>query len=264
MGGLSKKATALTSLQSQLKDPWLIIDSGNMLFPEGKLPPGEAEAMKISAQGVLAANSAMGYRFAGVAANDLAAGPLFLQKITVDKFTWLSLNVVSQNGEQLFSGYTVLSVGPLKVAVLALSDHASVNNGGQGFTVLPWQQVLPQAMNLLRPQADLTILLSNYSMAVNKEIARATPGLDLIFQSGHVMGNMQPIQINNALITQTGVKGKYLGQLDINWLGTGTWQKGSTFSHRFIPLSPNMEDEPAIDQIIKKTLQEMKKARKSS
>ncbi|NQS71726.1 MAG: hypothetical protein HQQ73_06175 [Desulfobulbaceae bacterium] len=267
MGGLSKKAAFISAVQVKSDVPTLLLDAGNQLFKQQALPPaaGEAKAAKIKAQGVVAANQKMGLRHAAVGMHDLAAGPDFLRGLAEGNFTWLSLNLRDRHSDQaLFPGYTIIQIGKLPVAILALTNHRG-NLGGSNasYHILPWQEVLPAALAQLRPQAGMLILLSNYPLAENREIARLYPQVDLIFQSGQNIGNLAPIAGSRTLISQTAIRGRYLGLLEVDWQGPGPWrqpgkgalpkkdQPGSSFSQRFIPLTAAMADDPATEELIR-------------
>ena len=87
--------------------------------------------------------------------------------------------------------------------------------------------------------------------------------MDMIFQSGFAMGNLPPLAAGNALISQTEIRGRYLGLLEIDWQGHGVWQQrargavargtGSSFNQRFIPLNAAMPDDPAMDALIRQS-----------
>ena len=92
-------------------------------------------------------------------------------------------------------------------------------------------------------------------------------------QAGHVIGNMTPIVIKNTLISQTDIRGKYVGVLDIQWNGHGRWQNaamaemqsdGSTFSNRYIGLKTSMRNDPATEALIKQAQQQLERARKNT
>ena len=279
MGGLSKKSAFVSTLSSKNATPTLLLDAGNLLFKQKTLPANtkEAEGARIKARGIVAINRQMGLNFAGIGQNDLAAGPDFLHALADSiggKFTWLSLNLIDQkSGQRLFRGSTLTQAGELAVAVIALTNHDTAPAAGAAsYSILPWRQVLPAAVAKLRTQADMLILLSNYPLTENREIARACPELDLIVQSGHAMGNLPPVVAGNTLITQTEIRGRYLGLLEIDWQRHGVWQQrsrgavldkassASTYTQRFVPLDAAMPDDPVIDALVRRVEQQAQKA----
>ena len=247
-----------------------------MLFKSDTLLPEGAEAAKIGAAGVLQATQKIGGSFAGVGSHDLAAGIAFLRQYhQPPSFAWLSANVVdTARARPIFPGFRLVRIGENTVAVVALTDHNAFPQPKNGFRVISWQESLPHALTAIEGKADFILLLSNYSLAENKEMARSHSSIDLILQAGHVTGNLQPFLANHALIAQTDTRGKYLGVLDINWNGHARWSENgaplqgqateqpfSTFSNRFIPITPATESDPEIDTLVQNILNKQEKAR---
>ena len=272
MGGLSKKAHLLHALAREGK-PTLVVESGNLLFKTDVVPPTELPAARIGAAGVVTAVSRMGATFAGIGSRDLAGGIDFLRQLhRPPAFHWLSLNLVdAASGQPLFSPLLRHQAGGIRLVVLAVTDHTAFAEPPVGGRVLPWQQVLREAVARVADQADFVLLLSNYSYTENREIARACPGIDLILQSGHAAGNLGPIPFDRTLLAQTNTRGRSLGVLDIAWQGHAPWRettagRGSlsgpqpaTFSNRFIAITPAVPDDPAIDALVRQTKQQMKR-----
>lgn len=266
-GGLAKKATALKALSGE--KPLLLLDAGNLLFKERVLPPEGAEAARVKARGIVEANRKMGLTFSGIGPHDLAAGPDFLRELAGEDFRFLSANLVDrQSGRPLFPAHTTVQAGGLTVAVLALT--APIDAEGKSYAVRPWREVLPTLARQLRPRAHLVILLSNNKLNENRAIAEACPEIDLIFQSGYAMGNMPPGPVGNALITQSEIRGRYLGVLDIDLRGNGRWQKReakappkagqSSYSQRFITLNAEVRDDETMRGFVGELARRMQEA----
>lgn len=228
----------------------------------------DAEKAKIAADGVLQASQKMGATFAGIGARDLAAGSAFLKAFhQPPAFNWLSLNLVdSSTGNPLFAPVIHRQVGGIRIAILALTDHASFPNGSKDFVVLDWRTALPPVLARAEQEADFILLLSNYSFSENQEIARAHSSISLILQAGHVIGNMDPVPINRSLLAQTEIRGKYVGILDIDWHGQTAWaeagqpapgrekeQPVSTYANRFIALRQSLAGDPEIEALVGQT-----------
>lgn len=269
MGGLSKKAFLIKGLMAESGRPTLVLNGGNLLFKADRLEPAGLEAGKIAAEAIMQATIRMGGSLAGVGSTDLAAGLAFLrQSHQPPGFIWLSLNLLDPaTGKPLFASMVRREVGGLKIAILAITDHEALQNQNEGFQAAPWRQTLPAALAGLRPEVDFILLLSNYGLAENQDIARTCPDLDLILQAGHAVGNMSPLLVNRTLIAQAETRGKYLGVLDIDWNGPGRWSeehqpqgqaKGgppSTYANRFIALKLSMSNDAEIEQLVRQTQQ---------
>ena len=277
MGGLSKKASLIKQLGAEPGKSALVVNGGNLLFKTDALEPNSLETSKIAADGIMQATRMMGGTMAGVGVRDLAAGIEFLRQYqTPPAFTWLSLNIVDPaTRKPLFAPVLRREVGGLKIAVLALTDHRSLQNKEGFFQATPWRETLPDALTSLRQDADFILLLSNYDLAENQDIARTCNAIDLILQTGHAVGNMSPLLINQTLISQAETRGKYLGVLDIDWNGHGRWNEAntpqlqlksglpSTYANRFIALKVSMPNDPAIEALVQKTLQRIDKQQKN-
>ena len=263
MGGLSKKAHLVHTLAREGK-PTLVVESGNLLFKTDAVPAAELAAARIGAEGIVTAVRRMGAGFAGIGSRDLAGGIALLKELhRPPDFHWLSLNLVAPaTGRPLFTPLVHHQASGLRLAVLAVTDHARPPAGGE---LLPWRQVLPRAVARVAGRGDFVLLLSNYSYAENREIARACPGIDLILQSGHVAGNMRPIIFDRTLLAQTDTRGRHLGVLDLTWREHGPWREtttgqaslsgaqSSTFTNRFIALTPSLPDDPAMETLVRRT-----------
>lgn len=249
--------------------PALVINGGNLLFKADSLEPAGLEAGKIAAEAIMAATTRMGGSLAGVGSTDLAAGLAFVRQFHQPPgFTWLSLNLLDPaTGKPLLTPMVRREVGGLKIAVLAIIDHEALQQRHGDFQAVPWRQVLAAALDGLRPEVDFILLLSNYGLAENQDIARTCPDLDLILQAGHAVGNMSPLLVNRTLIAQAETRGKYLGVLDIDWNGPGRWSEehqpqgqakggpASTFANRFIALKLSMSNDAEIEQLVRRTQQ---------
>jgi len=276
LGGLSKKAFLIKGLVAEPGKSALVLNGGNLLFKAETIEPNALEAEKIAADAIMQATLAMGGTLAGVGTTDLAAGTEFLRHYQKPPaFSWLSLNLVDPaTRKPLFTPVLRREAGSLKIAVLAVTDHEALQNKTNGFQVMPWRQTLPEVLAGIKGQVDLIVLLSNYGLAENQDIARTCADIDLILQTGHAVGNMSPLLINQTLIAQAETRGKYLGVLDIDWHGHGRWSEAnvplsqpktdspSTYANRFIALKVSMTNDPEIEALVQKTQQRLDKLQK--
>ncbi|MGE4559519.1 MAG: hypothetical protein AB7E77_04930 [Desulfobulbus sp.] len=259
-------------LVNDAKYPAILISSGNMLFKKN-YSPAEPDIAVIAANAVVQATRAMGGKVMGVGSLDLAAGiPLLESLHHPPDFSLLSANLVDPHtGKPLFTPISRTTAGKVRIAILGLTDHHAAP-GGPGFQVLPWQEVLGQALAEAQTGADFILLLSNYPLTENQEIARKFDQIDCILQAGHVIGNMVPIVINNTLISQTDVRGKFVGMLDIQWNGHGRWREtavastateavDSTFTNRSIALKMSMRNDPTVAAIVQQAQRQINQLR---
>lgn len=235
MGGLPKKAQQLIELRGK-KNGVLALDSGALLFKEEKIPPDQVQRLTTTAQGIVSAYGKMSFAALGVARQDLAAGlPFLLDLQQKSELPWLSANLVSRTlGKPYLKPHTLLTIAGMNLAVIGLTGSQGANDlltEKDNAVILPWEEVLPKEISLLKGRADMLVLLSSYPAEVNKKIAERHPEIHLIMQSGqsgNALGNLPPERINNTLITQVEQQGKSIGLLEINWNAqTKKWEDPS-------------------------------------
>ncbi|MBM9537983.1 hypothetical protein [Desulfobulbus alkaliphilus] len=249
------------------------MESGNLLFSRETLAEDTSAREKMAAEAIIRATASMGGGIASVGTRDLAAGITFLHQQTPAQLTWLSLNLVDPMSRRpLFPPVLFRQAGPLKVAILALTNHVPLVKHTENVLALPWQDVLPAALAEIGPRADFIILLSNYPLEENRKMARTHGAINLILQSGQVMGNLPPMVVNNALIAQTGPRGQYLGVLDLHWNGSGPWTREltgvqrlnsesvSTYNNQFIALRTSLRPDPEVEALVRKTQERIAQA----
>ncbi len=242
------------------------MESGNLLFSRETLADDTAVGERMAAEAIIRATATMGSGIAGVGTRDLSAGIAFLQHQEPVPLTWLSVNLVDPFSKKpVFPQVLFHQAGSIRVAILALTNHGPLAGRTETMLALPWQDVLPGVLAEIRSQADFIILLSNYPLAENRNIARNHGAINLILQSGQVMGNLPPMVIHNALIAQTGPRGQYLGVLDLHWNGSGQWTREiagvpeldsgsvSTYRNQFIALRASLRPDPDVEALVQQT-----------
>lgn len=226
-------------IRQETSNPIVVVDAGAMLFPHPFITPSQIDAKKVQAEGLLEAMARLGYDGIGIGPQDLAAGAGFLlNQPTEKKLPWLSLNLVDQNNEQpLFTPYVIKQVEDLTVGILSIShqlENITKRQTDLDYRIADWEKPLKHTLQTLEGQTDLNILLSSMPEAVNKKIAETYDRIHLIIQAGLQAPNKSPLLHNNALITQVGIKGKYIGRLDIQWLPSGRWEGSIAASQKEI------------------------------
>lgn len=178
---------------------------------------------RLIAEGIIKIYTTMKVDAVAVGPLDLAAGPDLLLSSRKQGFPWLSANLLDLKGRPLFEPARIKKIGKIKVGIIGLTG--TVSPLPAGVTHADWRTILPSLIEKTARQCDILILLSSLSAAENQEIAQQFPALHLILAASLSSGNMNPQQINNTLITQTGNQGKYQGMLTIDWNKSGKWGK---------------------------------------
>ncbi len=183
------------------------------------------EQEKVTARGIARAMQTMNCRAVSIAAQDLAGGLDLLKHIQDEqKLNWLSMNLVDKNTSQpIFAPFLDTEIGDTTITILGLTDEQAAQGKDENYTILPWQEVLPEIVKEMDSRTDMIILLSSYPEEVNREIGRTVKGIDLILESGHGGSNLAPHRVEDTLIARVGARGKYIGMMRINWTEAGKW-----------------------------------------
>jgi 2',3'-cyclic-nucleotide 2'-phosphodiesterase (5'-nucleotidase family) len=161
----------------------------------------------------------MNYDAVNIGLNDLAAGIGFLKNIGF--LPLIGANFYDHTGKTVFSPYTIKRFETLKIGIIGLSPAPSRIE--KEYVYRSWREILPVLVPEIAEKADCIILLSSLQEAENEEIARLYPSIRLIFSAISRSGNTVPKIINKAIFTQTGNRGRYLGQLHLTNPGQHDW-----------------------------------------
>jgi len=220
LGGLSGKAALIRKIAVASTLPPLVVDSGNLLFKrKGNLARSRAEIS--NAETITQSYSAMGYDAVAVSSNDLTAGGEFFNKSAESDFPWISANIFDTSGNILFKPYILKDIGEITVGVVAITAQGNYSN--EWAVIKEWQDPLRRQLQELSSRADMVILLSSLSSPDNRSIGQLFPQIDLIITADRRRGNLPPYISGNCLISQTQARGKYLGQLSIDFQQSGRW-----------------------------------------
>jgi hypothetical protein len=203
-----------------------------LLFKQTSLPSGQEEQEKINALGIAKAMQAMNCRAIGLEAHDLAGGVVLLKKMQQEQqLSWLSMNLVDAKKKQpVFTPHLLTEIAGMQVAILGLTGGPAVLDAAPDkadYTVLPWKETLPKAIEQVKGKAAMIILLSSYPYEVNKEIAEAYPAVNLMLTAGPAVAANYPFLVGSTLFAQTGARGKTLGMMRMNWTETRKWEESN-------------------------------------
>ena len=139
----------------------------------------------------------------------------------MDFLPWICANYYDQNGSTVFQPYIVKSIENIKIGIIGLSDSSA--HVESKYAYRHWRKFLPAIVAELRQKVDCIMLLSSLQENENEEIAELFPSIRLIFSAIAKSGNLAPKEINKALLTQTGDRGRYLGHLVVTNPGLHDW-----------------------------------------
>ena len=181
----------------------------------------------------------MGYDAVAISASDIDNGGDFFDETLNDGFPWVSANLVDEQDEPVCKPYIIKTINSLKVAIIGLTETIRPS---RKYSTIDYIDPLTTLLKQLTPESDIIILLSNLQGKVNQEIATQFSEIDIILSSDRSLGKMAPKVINNTLITQTSSRGKYLGEIDVEWNHGNTW-----YNDRRLPVSELLKRKTAIE-----------------
>lgn len=167
----------------------------------------------------------MGYDAVCLSPHDLAAGAEFFtgEPEEAASFTWLSANVSLNGGVPFFQPYLIKKFGDATLAIIGLTGKTALLPSD--FTVGDWRASLRSCLDDIGSKATFFIVLSTLSPKEEQELARNFPKINLILGSSPNKGNTKTILESHTLLVQTTSRGKYLGQLDIDYGSHGQWSE---------------------------------------
>ena len=178
----------------------MLLDAGNSLVGDQDPTLKSRGATSIEAMNLL------GYDAMALGAGDLALGLDVLQQHRGEaRFPFLSANVVrSDTGQLLATPYITREIGPLRLALIGLTDVPS--NPVPGLSVEDPVVAAARVVAEVRPQADLVLLLSHAGRAVDQRVADEVPGIDWIIGGGAEGMTAEPIvnERTGTVILQAG------------------------------------------------------------
>jgi 5'-nucleotidase/UDP-sugar diphosphatase len=143
-------------------------------------------------------------------------------------FPMLAANVRDTRTGQVYGGareYVIFRRGPVRIAVFGLTTLETV--------AIEWPPTLSHVrfddptetakrlVPILRSKADIVVALTHLGVSVDKALAAAVPGIDVIV-GGHSHTTLsQHVWVGGTLIAQTGSYANYLGRIDLLLAKTG-------------------------------------------
>ncbi len=192
----------------------MVLDSGNLLFKRsGKFSSGSAEY--ISAAALAEAYALLGFDAVGIGIQDLAGGIDLLLSSEKSGVPWTSANLFHPEGPLLFKPYREKHLAGLAVAIVGVTGPSPSKT--DTFQIKEPAPELAVLLPELDKSFDLIVVLSTWAMKKSAELAEQFPEIDIIIAADSAKGNTAPFQAGNAIITQTGTRGQYLGVLSVLW-----------------------------------------------
>ncbi len=175
------------------------------------------------------------------------------------EFPFLSANVVHSDGTLFTKDYSIFEVGGVKVGVFGLTtvDTPIVTHPKNviGLKFLDPAPVAAKMVEALRGQVDIIVCLSHLGFDVDKALAAAVPGIDVIVGGHSHTIVSQPEIVGDTIVVQTGEWTEHVGILSLEVTGG----KVASFDGRLVKMTPDMP-APAPDSPVAVTVQKYKAA----
>jgi 2',3'-cyclic-nucleotide 2'-phosphodiesterase (5'-nucleotidase family) len=249
LGGLAQQAGFVDAARAE--EPLVFwFDAGDRFFRHNMAMSSVEEALR-RRTAILMVDSASraGIDAQGVGRLDLGAGLPYLRKLAVRSGTpLLSANLVDDDGALLFSAFTIIERGGLKVGVTSVVGS---DTSGTGYRAIEPVAAAKSAIKALRESgADLVVLLSNVDSDDDKRIARMSRPDLLVGSRSRDIHASGPV-VGKTVVARAGSRGRYLG--DVRWYGSGRG-KGPHLVATVAPVLTSGPKHAGVDRLVAETL----------
>lgn len=281
VGGAARRATLIRRLKKEIKNPVIIVDSGDA-FTRGPFTNAYEGVADIEAM------NAVGYDLGAIGNNEFkakdaieagdSAGAQFalLRFVRRSHFQWLCANATDGKGAFLegVQPYVVrqfvVNGVPLRVGFLGLTAPRSASypqTKGWSITdpVAAAKAYIPKA----RAESDVLVALTHIGTPLDMKLAAETTGIDAIVGGDSHTFLYKAVEVKNAdnsqvvPITQTGEFGVNLGRFDLTFKKSESGWKLAGYKYELIPVGkdiPEADDvKAAIEPFVKPMMQSVGK-----
>ncbi len=265
-GGAARRATLIRTLKKQIKNPVLVIDSGD-LFTRGPLTTtylGQAD---------VAAQNAIGYDLMAVGnnefkardgfdENDAAGAQAALRKVVAQShFPWICANLTDKSGAPIpgISPYVVKTIHGVRVGFLGLTTPRSASYPQTKSWIISdpvtaAREWIPKA----RAHCDVLIAVTHLGTPADMLLAAQTSGLDAIVGGDSHTFLYQPLLLSNRQgdpvpVVQDGEFGVDLGRFDLRFErdGAGKPWHLAAYADKLLPVGPSLPEAPDVAAAIR-------------
>ena len=242
--GMAARKTVVDAIRAEVA----LAGGHSLLLDGGDVNTGVPESDLQDAVPDFKGMNLLGYDAMAVGNHEFDKSPAVLaMQRQLARFPLLSANIYRQ-GERLFDGYKIFSLGGVRIAVMGLTTEDTQRLGNpENMQGLEFRSPILEAKKLvpeLRDKADVVIAATHMGHYADGqhgnqapgdvEMARAVPGIDLVV-GGHTQnpacmraenvldtayvpaGPCQPDRQNGAWIVQAHEWGKYVGRADFQY-----------------------------------------------
>jgi 5'-nucleotidase/UDP-sugar diphosphatase len=270
VGGAARRATLVRRLRREIKNPVMLVDSGDT-FTRGPLTNAyegiaDAEAM-----------NAVGYDLAALGNNEFkakdaiedhdAAGAqsALLQVVKRSHFHWLCANAVDGKGAFLEGvlPYAVREIRGVRVGFLGLTPpRVAEYPQAVGWTISDPIAAAQEWIPVARRHCDILIALTHIGVELDRRLAAETRGLDAIVGGDshtflYKAENVANIDGRKIPIVQDGEFGVNLGRFDLRFQRNGGRWNLVGYDYALLPVGADIPEAPDVVEALQRYLKPM-------
>lgn len=226
LGGLARRASTVQRLKAEIRDPILVVDSGNI-----------APTLAL-AEVIYPAMAKMGYTDFTVSASDLWVGPELKKLAEQAGMTMHRLTLKRPPANRII----IRELGQCKVGIFGIDEEAAK----QGLDRIV-ECVRPMVEDI-RPDVDLVVALSRLGLDRDTRLAEEAPGIDVIIGNRDAERLTEPKMVGSTAIVPTDSRGQRILRLDVRLAKARPHQ----YAFSRIDLTPELDADPKIEAEVKK------------
>ena len=145
--------------------------------------------------------------------------------------------------------------GGLRVGIIGIAatiiDKTMPKHFSEGLRFTLGSEELPGEVRAVRARgAELVVVLSHLGLPQDIKLASEVSGIDVLV-SGHSHNRLfEPLQVNGAVIMQSGCHGSFIGRMDLD-VHEG---RVSAVRHRLISIDETIKPDPEMLQVVEKIM----------
>jgi 5'-nucleotidase len=243
-GGMARIATLVTRTRQESPHTLLTL-AGDTISPSIMSAVLRGEQM-------IAAWNQLGLDVATFGNHEFDFGPpTLLARMRESRFAWVSSNVLDRATGQPFGGARATHLVERDgVAVgffgLTVADTPQTSSPGPGVEFRdPIATARGAVADLRTGRRPIVVAVTHQDMPADERMAREVPGIHLVI-GGHEHDPLENL-VGETLITKAGADGVFVVRIDLQATRDG---KVLARQHRFIPITPELPEDPAMAALV--------------
>ncbi|HER43796.1 MAG TPA: hypothetical protein ENO08_04990 [Candidatus Eisenbacteria bacterium] len=239
--------------------PVMLIDAGDFCSV------GATKDKEIKDRYFFEAVGMLGYDAMGIAENEILFGRANLEEVAKRKgLPLVSANILDKaSGEPIVDRYVIRRIGGggflffrsggIKIGVFSVAEPSLVYGADRLVTkyyeVLdPRIAALEAASDLRGKGCDMIVALSHREWDLSVELARSTPGIDIVVASHSSTASARSLDVDGVLVVATGSNRTTFAEIEAEWHPDGARLSLIEWDDELL----GMEDHPAFAELEKK------------